>query len=206
MSSRILLRQQLMREQLQEQERREQLRQQAVQYPQTSAAQTPTVSVSIPASLPPVAQVPMEVLKVSGSGWGVWGHSRRADMKQRTDESKFFLSVPQFSASGIRRCVCHCCSLNGGGGSVFINMYVCVGVCAYWGNYSFTMTVCKTAQKWVKCAKMRIWGLSFPREFLLNACCASSHLDLAIFNPICSARFTSFCSFDSLAVQGTGAR
>lgn len=208
MSSRILLRQQLMREQLQEQERREQLRQQAVQYPQTSAAQTPTVSVSIPASLPPVAQVPMEVLKVSRSGWCVWGYSRSADMKQRTNESKFFLSACQFSASGIRRRVCHCCSLNGGGGSVFIafiNMCVCVGVCGYWGNYSFTMTVCKKTQKWVKCAKMRIWGLSFLREFLLNACCASSHLDLAIFNPICSARFTSFRSFDSLAVQGIGA-
>lgn len=75
MSSRVLLRQQLMREQLQEQERREQLRQQAVQYPQTSVAQTPTVSVSIPASLPPVAQVPMEVLKVSRSGWGVCGEA-----------------------------------------------------------------------------------------------------------------------------------
>ncbi|TNM86814.1 hypothetical protein fugu_007044 [Takifugu bimaculatus] len=64
MTSRILLRQQLMREQLQEQERREQQRQQAAQYPQTGTAQTPAIGVSIPASLPPVAQVPMEVLKV----------------------------------------------------------------------------------------------------------------------------------------------
>lgn len=66
MTSRILLRQQLMREQLQEQERREQQRQQACQYPQTTAAQTPAINVSVPASLPPAAQVPMEVLKVSG--------------------------------------------------------------------------------------------------------------------------------------------
>ncbi|XP_073326650.1 microphthalmia-associated transcription factor-like isoform X1 [Pagrus major] len=64
MTSRILLRQQLMREQLQEQERREQQRQQASQYPQTTAAQTPAINVSVPASLPPTAQVPMEVLKV----------------------------------------------------------------------------------------------------------------------------------------------
>ncbi|XP_060930770.1 melanocyte inducing transcription factor b isoform X3 [Limanda limanda] len=64
MTSRILLRQQLMREQLQEQERREQRRQQASQYPQTTAAQTPAINVSVPASLPPAAQVPMEVLKV----------------------------------------------------------------------------------------------------------------------------------------------
>lgn len=48
---------------------------------------------------------------------------------------------------------------------------------------------------------MRIWGLSFLREFLFNACCASNHLDLAIFNPICSATVTSFHSFDSLAVH-----
>lgn len=67
MTSRILLRQQLMREQLQEQERREQQRQQASQYPQTSVAQTPAINVSVPASLPPAAQVPMEVLKVSSS-------------------------------------------------------------------------------------------------------------------------------------------
>lgn len=53
---------------------------------------------------------------------------------------------------------------------------------------------------------MRTWGLYFLREFLLNARCASSHLDLAIFNPICSARFTSFRSSDSVAVKGTGAR
>lgn len=56
-------------------------------------------------------------------------------MKQRADESKFFLSVCQFSASGIRRRVCHCCSLNGGGGSVFIefiNMCVCVCVGGVW--------------------------------------------------------------------------
>uniref|UniRef100_A0A8C5D2Z4 BHLH domain-containing protein n=2 Tax=Gouania willdenowi TaxID=441366 RepID=A0A8C5D2Z4_GOUWI len=64
MTSRILLRQQLMREQLQEQERREQQRQQASQYPQTTAAQTPAINVSVPTSLPPAAQVPMEVLKV----------------------------------------------------------------------------------------------------------------------------------------------
>ncbi|XP_018529943.1 microphthalmia-associated transcription factor isoform X5 [Lates calcarifer] len=64
MTSRILLRQQLMREQLQEQERREQQRQQASQYPQTTAAQTPAINVSVPVSLPPAAQVPMEVLKV----------------------------------------------------------------------------------------------------------------------------------------------
>ncbi|XP_054634125.1 melanocyte inducing transcription factor b isoform X2 [Dunckerocampus dactyliophorus] len=61
-TSRILLRQQLMREQLQEQERREQRRQQASQYPQTTAAQTPAINVTVPA--PPAAQVPMEVLKV----------------------------------------------------------------------------------------------------------------------------------------------
>ncbi|XP_034446055.1 melanocyte inducing transcription factor b isoform X2 [Hippoglossus hippoglossus] len=64
MTSRILLRQQLMREQLQEQERREQRRQQASQYAQTTASQTPAINVSVPASLPPAAQVPMEVLKV----------------------------------------------------------------------------------------------------------------------------------------------
>ncbi|XP_062315356.1 microphthalmia-associated transcription factor-like [Osmerus eperlanus] len=64
MSSRILLRQQLMREQLQEQERREQQRQQASQYPQTTTAQTPAINVSAPPSLPPAAQLPMEVLKV----------------------------------------------------------------------------------------------------------------------------------------------
>lgn len=34
---------------------------------------------------------------------------------------------------------------------------------------------------------MRIRGLSFLREFLFNARCASSHLVLAIFNPIFSA-------------------
>ncbi|XP_074499732.1 microphthalmia-associated transcription factor-like isoform X1 [Sebastes fasciatus] len=64
MTSRILLRQQLMREQLQEQERREQQRQQASQYPQTTAAQTPAINVSVPVSLQPTSQVPMEVLKV----------------------------------------------------------------------------------------------------------------------------------------------
>ncbi|XP_029974909.1 microphthalmia-associated transcription factor-like isoform X4 [Salarias fasciatus] len=64
MTSRILLRQQLMREQLQEQERREQQRQQASQYPQTTAAQTPAINVNAPVTLPPAAQVPMEVLKV----------------------------------------------------------------------------------------------------------------------------------------------
>ncbi|KAK5863902.1 hypothetical protein PBY51_000891 [Eleginops maclovinus] len=64
MTSRILLRQQLMREQLQEQERREQQKQEASHYPQTTAAQTPAINVSVPASLPPAAQVPMEVLKV----------------------------------------------------------------------------------------------------------------------------------------------
>nr|XP_061803605.1 microphthalmia-associated transcription factor-like isoform X3 [Nerophis lumbriciformis] len=61
-TSRILLRQQLMREQLQEQERREQRRQQESQYPQTTAAQTPAINVSV--SAPAAAQVPMEVLKV----------------------------------------------------------------------------------------------------------------------------------------------
>ncbi|XP_034028795.1 melanocyte inducing transcription factor b isoform X2 [Thalassophryne amazonica] len=63
-TSRILLRQQLMRDQLQEQERREQQRQQASHYPQTSATQTPAINVNVPVSLPPAAQVPMEVLKV----------------------------------------------------------------------------------------------------------------------------------------------
>ncbi|KAI9516159.1 hypothetical protein NQZ68_019004 [Dissostichus eleginoides] len=66
MTSRILLRQQLMREQLQEQERREQQKQEACHYPQTTAAQTPAINVSVPASLPPAAQVPMEVLKSEG--------------------------------------------------------------------------------------------------------------------------------------------
>uniref|UniRef100_A0A8D3DKN0 Melanocyte inducing transcription factor n=1 Tax=Scophthalmus maximus TaxID=52904 RepID=A0A8D3DKN0_SCOMX len=60
MTSRILLRQQLMREQLQEQERREQQRQQASHFPQGTASQTPAINVSVP----PAAQVPMEVLKV----------------------------------------------------------------------------------------------------------------------------------------------
>ncbi|KAM9750775.1 melanocyte inducing transcription factor b isoform 4-T4 [Menidia menidia] len=64
MTSRILLRQQLMREQLQEQERREHQRQQSSQYPPTTVAQTPAINVSAPATLPPAAQVPMEVLKV----------------------------------------------------------------------------------------------------------------------------------------------
>lgn len=64
MTSRILLRQQLMREQLQEQEWREQQKQEACHYPQTTAAQTPAINVSVPTSLPPAAQVPMEVLKV----------------------------------------------------------------------------------------------------------------------------------------------
>lgn len=68
MTSRILLRQQLMREQLQEQERREQQRQQASQYTQTTQAQTPAINVSVPVSLPPAAQVPMEVLKVRKHG------------------------------------------------------------------------------------------------------------------------------------------
>ncbi|KAF3860753.1 hypothetical protein F7725_001008 [Dissostichus mawsoni] len=47
-----------------EQERREQQKQEACHYPQTTAAQTPAINVSVPASLPPAAQVPMEVLKV----------------------------------------------------------------------------------------------------------------------------------------------
>ncbi|XP_020646712.1 microphthalmia-associated transcription factor isoform X5 [Pogona vitticeps] len=67
MTSRILLRQQLMREQLQEQERREQQqKQQAAQFMQQRVAvsQTPAINVSLPASLPPATQVPMEVLKV----------------------------------------------------------------------------------------------------------------------------------------------
>lgn len=50
-------------------------------------------------------------------------------MKRSTDESTFFLSVCQFSASGIQRRVCHCCSLNGGGGSVFIEFINMWGVC-----------------------------------------------------------------------------
>ncbi|XP_032067668.1 microphthalmia-associated transcription factor isoform X3 [Thamnophis elegans] len=67
MTSRILLRQQLMREQMQEQERREQRqKQQAAQFMQQrgSVSQTPAINVSLPASLPPATQVPMEVLKV----------------------------------------------------------------------------------------------------------------------------------------------
>ncbi|KAL1021035.1 hypothetical protein UPYG_G00007880 [Umbra pygmaea] len=76
MTSRILLRQQLMREQLQEQELREQQRRQAsstsssLQYPQTTGShahshtQTPAINVSVPPSLPPTCQLPMEVLKV----------------------------------------------------------------------------------------------------------------------------------------------
>ncbi|XP_068183491.1 microphthalmia-associated transcription factor-like isoform X2 [Antennarius striatus] len=64
MTSRILMRQQLMREQLQEQERREQQRLQAAHYPQSSAAQTPAINVSLPPGLPPPAHVPVEVLKV----------------------------------------------------------------------------------------------------------------------------------------------
>uniref|UniRef100_A0A3P8YWU1 BHLH domain-containing protein n=1 Tax=Esox lucius TaxID=8010 RepID=A0A3P8YWU1_ESOLU len=72
-TSRILLRQQLMREQLQEQERREQQRRQASSashYPQTTAGhahshtQTPAIDVSVPPSLPPASQLPVEVLKV----------------------------------------------------------------------------------------------------------------------------------------------
>ncbi|XP_063147638.1 microphthalmia-associated transcription factor isoform X2 [Candoia aspera] len=66
MTSRILLRQQLMREQMQEQERREQRqKQQAAQFLQQRGAgnQTPAINVSLPASLLPAAQVPMEVLK-----------------------------------------------------------------------------------------------------------------------------------------------
>ncbi|KAM6470978.1 microphthalmia-associated transcription factor isoform 10-T10 [Liasis olivaceus] len=67
MTSRILLRQQLMREQMQEQERREQRqKQQAAQFMQQRGAvsQTPAINVSLPTSLPPATQVPMEVLKV----------------------------------------------------------------------------------------------------------------------------------------------
>ncbi|XP_068058333.1 microphthalmia-associated transcription factor isoform X1 [Anomalospiza imberbis] len=67
MTSRILLRQQLMREQMQEQERREQQqKQQAAQFMQqrVPVSQTPAINVSIPTSLPPATQVPMEVLKV----------------------------------------------------------------------------------------------------------------------------------------------
>ncbi|XP_066469449.1 microphthalmia-associated transcription factor isoform X2 [Tiliqua scincoides] len=67
MTSRILLRQQLMREQMQEQERREQQqKQQAAQFMQQRVAvsQTPAINVSLPTSLPPAPQVPMEVLKV----------------------------------------------------------------------------------------------------------------------------------------------
>ncbi|XP_074406478.1 microphthalmia-associated transcription factor isoform X5 [Zonotrichia albicollis] len=67
MTSRILLRQQLMREQMQEQERREQQqKQQAAQFMQqrVPVSQTPAINVSVPTSLPPATQVPMEVLKV----------------------------------------------------------------------------------------------------------------------------------------------
>ncbi|XP_019360316.1 PREDICTED: microphthalmia-associated transcription factor isoform X8 [Gavialis gangeticus] len=67
MTSRILLRQQLMREQMQEQERREQQqKQQAAQFMQqrVPVSQTPAINVSVPSSLPPATQVPMEVLKV----------------------------------------------------------------------------------------------------------------------------------------------
>lgn len=70
MTSRILLRQQLMREQMQEQERREQQqKQQAAQFMQqrVPVSQTPAINVSVPASLPPATQVPMEVLKVRQS-------------------------------------------------------------------------------------------------------------------------------------------
>ncbi|PKU34804.1 microphthalmia-associated transcription factor isoform x3 [Limosa lapponica baueri] len=66
MTSRILLRQQLMREQMQEQERREQQqKQQAAQFMQqrVPVSQTPAINVSVPTSLPPATQVPMEVLK-----------------------------------------------------------------------------------------------------------------------------------------------
>lgn len=64
MSSRVLLRQQLMWEQLQEQERREHQRRQASQFTQTTTTQTPAINVSAAPSLPPAAQVPIEVLKV----------------------------------------------------------------------------------------------------------------------------------------------
>lgn len=70
MTSRILLRQQLMREQMQEQERREQQqKQQAAQFMQqrVPVSQTPAINVSVPTSLPPATQVPMEVLKVRRS-------------------------------------------------------------------------------------------------------------------------------------------
>uniref|UniRef100_A0AAQ4QWY6 Melanocyte inducing transcription factor n=1 Tax=Gasterosteus aculeatus aculeatus TaxID=481459 RepID=A0AAQ4QWY6_GASAC len=63
-TSRVLLRQQLMREQLQEQERREQRRQRASQCPQSTAAQTPAIDVSVSVGLPPASQVPMNVFKV----------------------------------------------------------------------------------------------------------------------------------------------
>lgn len=56
-----------MREQMQEQERREQQqKQQAAQFMQqrVPVSQTPAINVSVPASLPPATQVPMEVLKV----------------------------------------------------------------------------------------------------------------------------------------------
>lgn len=52
----------------------------------------------------------------------------------------------------------------------------------------------------VRSVLKRIWGWSFLREFLFNACCASIHLDLAIFNPVCWATFISFHSFDSLLI------
>lgn len=56
-----------MREQMQEQERREQQqKQQAAQFMQqrVPVSQTPAINVSVPTSLPPATQVPMEVLKV----------------------------------------------------------------------------------------------------------------------------------------------
>lgn len=144
MTSRILLRQQLMREQLQEQERREQQRQQASQYPQTSVAQTPAINVSVPASLPPAAQVPMEVLKVSSQGCSLWWLAGKREDGSMCDESELLQSMCKVSTPGIRRWMCHCSSLNVQGSCVFIgfiDVCVCMCVCGQSGNYGFTMTV-----------------------------------------------------------------
>lgn len=113
MTSRILLRQQLMREQLQEQERREQQRQQASQYPQTTAAQTPAINVSVPVSLSPAAQVPMEVLKVRNSSCGL---CRRGNMA-----ACMIISMYKVSTSEIRSWMCHWCRQSSSGRAVFID-------------------------------------------------------------------------------------
>lgn len=120
MTSRILLRQQLMREQLQEQERREQQRQQASQYPQITVAQTPAINVSVPVTLPPAAQVPMEVLKVRNSTHGLWrrGNMAACMIIRMSGLLQFMYKV---STSEIRSWMCHWCSQNSSGGDVFID-------------------------------------------------------------------------------------